>query len=521
MTPNGIYIGSTKVPVLHCTPEVSEIAAIAGIDPSNINRLSCPLGAVAHSEAAFLIDAKGLANLVGVIGGTLDTKQTVSLKSGDQSGSGKAITFTMYLDRVQPLRQSGESMGLFLAHMVDGRKYAASEPFTGAATHGYGVTENGLRGTYVGGSSATLNTLLSNAFTAWSFGSEISGAIDSSYLAIDWASNGSYASEPAAVVIDRVCRTAGFGCNQQGTIQSFANSTLSSLAKSSPLSDNFSASSSYASAVIGGGPSFLVPPGGIGAQVPSSINVLFPLAGLGGVSNSSSASLEQYSYYSVNIQSPVSPSNSKYAEMVYDNFWVQGTIGNIPSAQVTAATTRANQIAAAYYRRFQMPLGRWRLKGWYFDPNWMANVAFGIVDGYPVTDIWLSVDDVSYVKTGRQRGIYANGGTIVSQCSDGATRISSTPNQTFVLVKNNGGGAGTSTTTINATYDLYALSDTTYVTKLNTAGALSPAFNRAELSPPTTPVATATDGSVGLAYYDASGAIQLWSCLETPTWKTC
>ncbi len=91
----------------------------------------------------------------------------------------------------------------------------------------------------------------------------------------------------------------------------------------------------------------------------------------------------------------------------------------------------------------------------------------------------------------------------------------------FVLVKNNGGGGGTSTTTINATYDLYALSDTSYTTKLNTAGALSPAFNRAELSPPTTPVATATDGSVGLAYYDASGAIQLWSCLETPTWKTC
>ena len=522
MTPNGIYIGSTKVPVLHCTPEVSEIASVAGIDPSNINRLNCPLGASSYSEGSFLIDAKGLANLVGAIGGTLGTKQTVSLKSGDQTASGKAITFSMYLDRIQPLRQTGESMGLFLAHMVDGRKYAASEPFTGAATHGYGVTENNLRGTYIGGSSATLNTLLTDAFAAWTFGSEINGSIDSSYLAIDWASNGSYASEPAAVVIDRVCRTAGFACNQKGTIQSFSASTLTNLAKSSPLSASFSASSGYANAVIGGGPSFLPPPGGIGAQVPSSINVLFPLAGLKGTSDGSPSSLESYSYYSVNVASPVSPSNSQYKEMVYDNFWVQGTIGNIPSAQVTAATTRANQIAAAYYRRFQMPLGRWRLKGWYFDPNWMANVAFAIVDGYPVTDIWLTAEDVSFVKTGRQRGIYANGGTIVSQASDGSTRISSSPQGTFPVLLTYGsspGADGSATTAATWAYTIYAVGDTALANPL--ASNIQPTKPR-DVGPRTRQAQSVanTSYSYGTAFYGvppSSGpnTVLLWDAGET------
>ena len=90
-----------------------------------------------------------------------------------------------------------------------------------------------------------------------------------------------------------------------------------------------------------------------------------------------------------------------------------------------------------------------------------------------------------------------------------------------VIVKQNGGSAGSATQTIDATYDLYALSDTSFANKLNTNGALSPAFNRAALSPPNTPIAVATNGSVATAYNDANGNIALWDCLETPTWVTC
>jgi len=83
-----------------------------------------------------------------------------------------------------------------------------------------------------------------------------------------------------------------------------------------------------------------------------------------------------------------------------------------------------------------------------------------------------------------------------------------------VLVKANG------TDGTNTTYDLYALSDTGYVTKLNLAGALAPKCSRARWQTVLT-VTAATDGTVGEAYYDSTGAIQLYNCQEFVPMGAC
>lgn len=77
-----------------------------------------------------------------------------------------------------------------------------------------------------------------------------------------------------------------------------------------------------------------------------------------------------------------------------------------------------------------------------------------------------------------------------------------------VIVKANGTSGGL------PTYDLYALDDTGYVAKLNLAGALVPKCSRARFQTAVTAVAPA-DGSIGDAYYDTSGAIQLFDLPET------
>ncbi len=91
----------------------------------------------------------------------------------------------------------------------------------------------------------------------------------------------------------------------------------------------------------------------------------------------------------------------------------------------------------------------------------------------------------------------------------------------FYLVKQNGGSAGSSTATISATYDIFALSDTGYTTALNGGTPLSPETNRALFSPPTTPIAVAVTGSIGTACQDSAGTWHLKLVDETPTWKTC
>lgn len=80
--------------------------------------------------------------------------------------------------------------------------------------------------------------------------------------------------------------------------------------------------------------------------------------------------------------------------------------------------------------------------------------------------------------------------------------------QVTVLVKANGND-GT-----NPKYDLYAQSDTGYVTKLNLAGALIPQCSRARFQT-TVAVTVAVDGSVATAYYDTSEAIQLFDLQES------
>ncbi len=156
----------------------------------------------------------------------------------------------------------------------------------------------------------------------------------------------------------------------------------------------------------------------------------------------------------------------------------------------------------------------------------MANVAFAIVDGYPVTDIWLTAEDVSFVKTGRQRGIYANGGTIVSQASDGSTRISSSPQGTFpVLLNKDGGSDGSATAVITNTYSVYRNLNAVIGTDTPDGTTLSPSYNRAVFNM-TTAVASsngvvitaAASGSIGEGYIDKNGNIALYSAPEAISW---
>jgi hypothetical protein len=77
-----------------------------------------------------------------------------------------------------------------------------------------------------------------------------------------------------------------------------------------------------------------------------------------------------------------------------------------------------------------------------------------------------------------------------------------------VLVKANGDVAAW------PTYDLYDLSDTGFVTKLNQAGALSPLDSRIRWQSALPPTA-APDGSVGDAFYAVDGTIRLDMCAET------
>ena len=63
-------------------------------------------------------------------------------------------------------------------------------------------------------------------------------------------------------------------------------------------------------------------------------------------------------------------------------------------------------------------------------------------------------------------------------------------------------------------YDLYALADTGYATKLNLSGAMAPLDSRARWQTDVIPTA-APDGSVGDAFYAVDGTIRLDTCPET------
>jgi hypothetical protein len=87
-----------------------------------------------------------------------------------------------------------------------------------------------------------------------------------------------------------------------------------------------------------------------------------------------------------------------------------------------------------------------------------------------------------------------------------------------VLIKRVGGSDGNATTVASWTYDLYELADTGYVTKLNTS-ALQPVRSPARMLEGK--VTRPSDGSVGMAYIDAAGDIQLWDLGETRTKFAC
>jgi hypothetical protein len=81
----------------------------------------------------------------------------------------------------------------------------------------------------------------------------------------------------------------------------------------------------------------------------------------------------------------------------------------------------------------------------------------------------------------------------------------------WVIVKWVAGTDGSSTTYASWTYDLYAKSDTGYVTKLNTT-ALQPTRSAARTQYGL--VQKAPDGSIAFTYRDATGALKLWDCQE-------
>lgn len=112
---------------------------------------------------------------------------------------------------------------------------------------------------------------------------------------------------------------------------------------------------------------------------------------------------------------------------------------------------------------------------------------------------------------GSARILYAQSGTGLKWC---IVRMCEKPNGYFpVIVKQNGGSAGSRTTACTFAYDLYDISDVSLTTKLNTGSALQPKFPgpRAALAK----IKKADDGSPGQAYRDATGAIRLYSCCET------
>lgn len=102
---------------------------------------------------------------------------------------------------------------------------------------------------------------------------------------------------------------------------------------------------------------------------------------------------------------------------------------------------------------------------------------------------------------------------------DPAAEDVATQGAVFVLVKWVGGAAGNRTTYCSWTYDLYPLGDTGYTAKLNQAGALQPENSPARVLK--VAVTKASDGTTGLAYYGADGAIRLYSCCEKMSQLNC
>lgn len=110
-------------------------------------------------------------------------------------------------------------------------------------------------------------------------------------------------------------------------------------------------------------------------------------------------------------------------------------------------------------------------------------------------------------------GVVVPGGTFYYMFQGGAGFIP-------VLVKQNGGMDGAwPSTAATWTYDIYAISDTGLVTKLNSSGALNPTCSRARSMNSST--IQAANGSLAMAYYDASGAIQIFDLQEFLVQNTC
>lgn len=89
----------------------------------------------------------------------------------------------------------------------------------------------------------------------------------------------------------------------------------------------------------------------------------------------------------------------------------------------------------------------------------------------------------------------------------------------WVLVKQNAGSDGTSSTYATWTYDLYDIKDVSLATKLNVAGALQPLASAARVAFGS--VTEASNGSIALAFYGADGTIMLWNVQEKAVSNVC
>lgn len=219
----GITFNNTITP-LKLTPSARSTVESWGYDASQINSLDIPLGASSYSHGVFLFDFDGFSKLSSASSQAF----TLNMNAADQNVLVSHYTGQYYLHRVENLHEASEGFGLYLAHFVDSRRYAASKLWTPTSASGYGQTAHQNRANYIGGSSASLQSLLTAAMGQWGSGTVVN-AIDSSYNALDWGLTKNITTEPVATIIDRICKLTGLVISGDQNAYSYASSTLVSI----------------------------------------------------------------------------------------------------------------------------------------------------------------------------------------------------------------------------------------------------------------------------------------------------
>ena len=520
MSSSGYGLTLNGQPVILSHPAIEELRVRGG----EINSITMPLGATKWTHAQFLMDAKSLKKAVAA---QSSGAATISANfPGQQNTPPASLSLSsLTLDHVETVINRGNIAGaLYIVHVCDVRRYKQATTLQNVGgVPPIWTTVPGARNLWVASALATataapttIQAAVSQCVGALGFQNSFSSTMTE---ADDmW---GAYSQEPAAGILDRICRmTANVVCPDL-TVRPLSGDPLKAQL-------DYSSGGDLSQAVMSGG---RIGDGGYpGAQgqIPGSVNVLFPLAGNGGYTTPNPLSVDPYSVYSVNVAAPSGlTSNANYTETLNDNTWIFGTSDSgsvvVPSAQITIATARAALVAASYYARFQYRTGYWRVMGWVSPSGLTANIRLKFDEqGRPVTDIWRDPEDISGSVPLRHRPLHANGGIFVSYSCEGVARVSSqAPNVVFpVLLKPATGGAqGTATAPATWTYYVYAINDKNLTTALGGGGTFSP---------PTRPngaMVQSASGTVGLACYGVTGpagvGLILISAGEVPVTATC